>query len=214
MASVVELLKAFNRKERFFLIAAALGHPTFRLAESYREELSQKAGVNIPASDEVFVAMDYHLDWIHAALYLAERDETLHIHPKLDGAVPVLSGNQRDVDLLVAFADGAQTHIAMVEAKLESGWTNKQVAAKSGRLGEIFGPARPQVIPHLVLTSPRPPQQLKTDGWPEWMSDGGKIRWMELPAPEGRIQLVRSDKTGRSSKTGDYFFVRRTASAP
>ena len=67
MTSLMELLESFNRKERFFLIGDALGNRTFQLSTDFRARLSKAFGIEPPSS--AFVAMDYHLDWIHASLF-------------------------------------------------------------------------------------------------------------------------------------------------
>lgn len=58
MSAMIEFLDKLNRKERFFLIGKALGNKDFKLDGSFRQELSQAFGIEIPAN--AFVAMDYH----------------------------------------------------------------------------------------------------------------------------------------------------------
>ena len=41
MTDLIEILESFNTKERFFLIGAALGNPTFKLSEDYSKALSK-----------------------------------------------------------------------------------------------------------------------------------------------------------------------------
>ena len=65
-------LEEFNRKERFFLVGMALGNPEFRLGEEFRERLAQKLSLQVPR--DAFVAMDYHLDWLAASLFLAANE--------------------------------------------------------------------------------------------------------------------------------------------
>lgn len=69
MSTFIDNLDKLNRKERFFLIGMALGNPRFKLDPLFRQKLSEEFGVVIP--DNVFVAMDYHLNWIYAAAALA-----------------------------------------------------------------------------------------------------------------------------------------------
>lgn len=68
MTTVIEYLESFNRKERFFLVGAALGNPRFQLDGVFRERVGAGFGLDIPG--DAFVAMDYHLDWIQASVYL------------------------------------------------------------------------------------------------------------------------------------------------
>ena len=69
MATLLEYLESFNRKERFFLVGEALGNPAFRLSSDFRTRLGAVFGLAIP--NDALVAMDYHLDWIYASLVLA-----------------------------------------------------------------------------------------------------------------------------------------------
>ena len=69
--TVIDHLKSFNRKERFLLLCDALGfdNQTFPLAEDFINKLSGCIGHEIP--HDAYAAMDYHLDWLQMALYLA-----------------------------------------------------------------------------------------------------------------------------------------------
>ena len=206
MMTLIEYLDSFNRKERFFLIGAALGNPVFRLSRKFRVRLSKALGVQVPSS--AFVAMDYHIDWIHASLFLTlpGNDEEA-VHPNTE---TIASGNQEDVDLLVAFEEGDITHLLLLEAKAETGWTNKQTLSKAARLGRIFGTdgmRYPRVRPRFGLMSPRPPRQLESHLWPTWMTREGAPIWLELKVPASRRRVTRCDGRGRPAATGTFFRV-------
>ena len=205
---LIEWLEAFNRKERFFLVGNALGNTNFNLSEEYRTKLHSVLGIHPPQHS--FVAMDYHLDWIHAGLFLSSSANQLNeVH---ENKVPIVTANQEDIDLLVAFEDLGVTHLLMIEAKAATGWTNKQTLSKADRLREMFGEGDgrkkyPGVKPSFCLTSPRPPQLLDSDQWPSWMAPGGKPIWLELEVPPGRRRITRCDQEGKSSASGDFFRV-------
>ena len=96
MSALIEHLRSFNRKERFFLLRHALGVSTFRLDKAFREALGDEMGLSIP--NDAWVAMDYHLDWLQMAVYLAGK-------PKPPGPIRnegLIKANQEDIDLLVA----------------------------------------------------------------------------------------------------------------
>ena len=112
MTNLIKILESFNRKERFFLIAQALGcsnggEPAFSLSDSFRQLLDEKLeltniGAAIPQEPAmVFVAMDYHLDWLQAALILAHTSQDEKF--EFDNEGQIIMGTQEDVDLLVAF---------------------------------------------------------------------------------------------------------------
>ena len=185
--------------------------------------------------------MDYHLDWLYAALVIT-RDgvEGLHASPGgPDDPVGNVNANQEDVDFLVAFDDGDVTHIVLIEAKADTGWTNKQMTSKATRLSRIFDPsidplapevarnaaAFPGVRPHFVLTSPTgPPTGLHTlprppagaspghPGWPEWMRrSDGSVAWLPLDTGDAKWRITRCDENGRPMRTGVHW---RVASPP
>ena len=202
MSHLLDHLRAFNRKERFYLLEEALkGDSTFRLDAGYRKRLGDKIGVPVPA--DAYVAMDYHLDWIQMALYLAATPKPPSPIPNRDN--DLFAANQEDVDLLVAFDRGRPTHLVLVEAKLETGWTNSQLNSKAERLGRIFADGRRGVDlarPHFVLTSPKESSDIRTDVWPKWMKCDGKPVWMELNHPPGLRQVTRCSASGKVSWNG------------
>ncbi len=202
LPDTIDYLRLLNRKERFHLLREALGKMTFRLDEGFRTRLqsclsgSPRGAVSVPP--DAFVAMDYHLDWIGMALRLAA-DEPEHAHPDRfplhdiadDGLV---SGTQQDVDLLVAFPDGATTHLVMIEAKGDTDWRNDQLNKKAGRLDRIFSEERPwmeSIAPHFILMSRKRPMSLTKKGWPLWMMPNGKPLWLRLSLPEDLIKVTR-----------------------
>ena len=154
--------------------------------------------------------MDYHLDWIDVAVTLV-RD-----HPR-SGAVPrsipkpdCYAGTQVDVDLLVAFDAGDTTHLVLIEAKMDTGWSNEQAGEKAKRLGTIFGepPLDDVAKPHFVLLSPTRPQQLNMAEWPQWMHDRGEPLWLPLARPDDLLQPTRADKDGNPSAGGEFIAIR------
>ncbi|MDA0799265.1 MAG: hypothetical protein O2826_04930 [Chloroflexi bacterium] len=208
MPTTVELLAALNRKERFFLVAEALGKPTFELSAAFRERVGDAFDLSIPTS--AFVAMDYHLDWIYASLFLSDQGvDASGVHANPDG---LISGNQEDVDLIIAFEAEGLTHIIMLEAKAETGWTNKQAGSKASRLEAIFGSDGrrfPASGPHYGLISPRPPQQLATKEWPRWMLAGdGTVVWMPLTVPPQRAKVTRVNESNHPDAAGKFFSMK------
>ena len=69
MKTLLEHLESFNRKELFFLVGNALGNPDFRLSAEFQMKLRESFGIQPP--NDAFVAMDYHLDWLHGSPFLA-----------------------------------------------------------------------------------------------------------------------------------------------
>ena len=208
MSAVIKHLKLFDRKERFILLSKLLGMETFRLDPGFAESLEQL--LNVPVPDDAFVAMDYHLDWLQMALYLADKGLTPDPVPNIDKSL--FRANQRDVDLLIAFADkdGPKTRLVLVEAKADTSWANHQLLRKTDRLELIFRKNRPGVdlvSPHFVLLSPKKPERINHSMWPHWMKQNGAPLWLELPLPEGFRKVTRCHEDNTVSEKGDYLRV-------
>ena len=202
MPDLIEILESFNRKERFFLLAQALGHRSkegdanFKLDAKFREELCRKLGLDIPC--DAFVAMDYHLDWLHASLIYFERGQEAPLfgrnYETVDGKqCAVMKGTQEDSDLLVAFHSKQDEiyNIILVEAKAYSGWTNSQLKSKADRLRQIFcddGKRYSKVKPYFCLMGPSVSAGLDYQVLPRWTKRQGQPVWLELPLPVKKAQ--------------------------
>ena len=120
MVDLIDHLKSFNRNEPFYVLTYALGwlhdckEPTLQLGKLFRKELECKFPVKIP-QDNVFVATEYHLNWIHASLYLASCKGAMP--DNIRDANSLIENNQQDVDLLIAFQAGDKYHLIFVEGK-------------------------------------------------------------------------------------------------
>ena len=144
--------------------------------------------------------MDYHLDWIAVALRLAADgpERARRDRFPLDGTANrgLVSGTQQDVDLLVAFPEGATTHLVMIEAKGDTDWRNEHLDKKAARLNRIFSDERTLrelIAPHFLLMSPARPTSLAKKGWPSWMTPNGEPLWLRLSLPEDLVKVTRCD---------------------
>lgn len=206
MVDVIHYLKAFNRKERFWLLHEVLGFEdqSFQLDSTFRGRLIEHFGTHIPKN--AYVAMDYHLDWIQMALWLTENGDTKEVIPNKKKAL--IYANQQDVDLLIAFKDGSTTQLILIEAKADTSWSNDQLSSKCERLKRIFEDGRPgtsQVTPWFVLMSPRMPEKIKMSEWPSWMKMmDGDPRWLKLSLPDGLRKVTRCNEEGESCESGSY----------
>jgi len=145
---IIERLKMFNRKERDHLMKFALcDKPEApRISNALWKKISN--GGTKPNADRMFIGMDYHLNWLYAALATAEMsDEDLEIQfdnewkckspPKDSKDFSPIQENQQDVDLLIAWFDqrwAIPLRLILVEAKLHSGWDSEQFESKKERL--------------------------------------------------------------------------------
>ncbi|MHC9247645.1 hypothetical protein [Aeromonas jandaei] len=213
---LIENLKSFNRKERFYLVGQMLGNPDFRMDKTQLAEISKLIGTTIPS--EYFAAMDYHLDWIYASLFLIqEHDKKTFPRNFIDNKQQIdlqISGTQEDVDFLLAFVDHENTtHIVMIEAKGDSYFSNAQLNSKNQRFKAIFGDANtwPNVRPHFLLCSPKEPQKVTIEDPVYFMltKDQNPI-WFPLIMGIGKNKVTRcmdGDKNNKPSSEGDHWKV-------
>jgi hypothetical protein len=199
---LVETLAAFNRTERFLLVGWALGKPAFELDAHFRTILGDKCGLTIPTG--CFVAMDFHLDWLYAALeWWAGRAQPEQLMDR--PAAGAVTGTIQDVDLLVAFTEeGGRHHLILIEAKGFTGTDNAQLRSKAQRLSAIFRDAErryPEIDAHFVLVGPRPSVGLSTIDWPAWMRREGDVHFVALDDPGPKFKVTRRDAGGEPTSS-------------
>ncbi len=119
-----------------------LGNPDFRMDDKQLDKIYDLINIKIPR--EYFAAMDYHLDWIYASLYLTQNNPTGRVERNFieENGIAIdhqISGTQEDVDFLLAFVDHENiTHIVMIEAKGDSYFSNGQLDSKNKRFKAIL----------------------------------------------------------------------------
>lgn len=207
-------LRAFNRKERYWLLRNAIGSK-FELLDRYFLNEIQTAlskdheSVQIP--ENAWFAFDYHFDWIYGAIVRYSQSATKSIDsgpPRLRRFVAGaenqydIIGNQEDVDLLIAFG----RTIILVEAKFEGSWGNTQFARKLNRYRDLdvfqreilADSVAPPLDLRFVLTSARRPRKL----------DNSDLPWVRLECGEDMFSRVeRCDPMGNPSKEGLHWQI-------
>jgi hypothetical protein len=202
-------LSRFNRKERFYVVREAT-KGGFELDDVFRLRLEEKLGIAIPAHG-TFMAMDYHLDWIYASLFLC--GETDQASGQIFNRDPALiTASQEDVDLLIAAPvseDPSRTNLIMIEAKGATAWTNKQAESKAERLNTIFVPGTFEhlIQPHYLIWSPRPSRNLRFETFPEWAKRDGQVPHLELGMDEGLQKVTRCRSCGTNDVNGEFWKV-------
>ncbi|KAI96020.1 hypothetical protein T281_02390 [Rhodomicrobium udaipurense JA643] len=93
------ILSQFNRKERHWGLHALLA--SVEIDDQFRSLIKEKIDVDVPPT--AWWAIDYHFDWLHAALTCFEQQlEPLELRPQ-SNARQVIKGNQEDIDFIIAF---------------------------------------------------------------------------------------------------------------
>ncbi|MFM0140405.1 hypothetical protein [Caballeronia grimmiae] len=144
-------LSKFNAKERFALIQRILGVHFLPHGDLLKEVIGEGF---IPKPEEVFCAMDFHLDWLYAALMNKEFVEG-KAFPFESGAI---TGKQQDVDFVLCFTDKArkETHLLLIEAKGYGSWDTAQIESKFNqyRAMKAAFDQNSDVKPRFILMSP------------------------------------------------------------
>ncbi len=201
-ATLIRNLKLFNAKERDHLMRAAyLGvdgryaDTTQFLSKNFDDKLkTHLKGLDIDESKAicVFAGMDYHLDWLFAALWMTANHPNWHekpgdkiclpleTHKKLDGINNLhsdfrpLTGTQEDIDLLVVYSDGKKLAMLFIEAKGSAAFNRVQLGRKLIRLDRIIAhtDSELQMQCRLVLVAPKKPAFKDIEGkeYKSWIS--------------------------------------------
>jgi len=97
----------------------------------------------------------------------------------------------------------------LLEAKGVTGWTNKQLKSKRGRLEKMFTSdiLGQGIQPHFVLISPKESTDLEREGSLDWMCPGGKFPWLRLKLDSGVMKVTFCDSEGKAKQGGDHWKI-------
>jgi hypothetical protein len=203
MTHLVPQLIEFNAKERYWLLRNSGAE--FALSDVFRDKL-QRRFPGLPSNLESFVAMDYHLDWLHASVLLS--CGTVTKDSAIRRAEHPIRATQEDIDLLVVFTAGERHHVVMLEAKGVTGWSNTQLQSKAQRLRAIFDVSDSAMItPYFGVISPAPPEKVRVTDWPSWMRAGDSVPWIQLELGNGFSRVVRCDKDAAENSDGEFWKI-------
>lgn len=95
-------LKLFSAKERFALVSPILRNAHFEPAADFMGNITDLYGLRSKPYN-IYGAMDFHLDWLYAALLNPEVGTPIPLVLGEEGYGPV-TGSQEDIDFLVCFS--------------------------------------------------------------------------------------------------------------
>ena len=231
---LISYLSSFNSKERYYLLKQVIGKPFFKPSSIFlsaiEKNIQETENINKQGSDysipeldfstNSFFAMDYHLDWLYASLYLSTESRLIfstdnpfkYLHKNVNKAL--IQGNQEDIDFIIAYHKNKECHIILIEAKGVTEHSNEQMGSKAARLKAIFGDSEndriwDRVVPHFILLSPKKPSKLNTEGFPTWMTTVEKeVPYMCLDIDPDLQYVSRCDKEGEPNKKGSHWICR------
>ncbi len=199
--NLVETLKLFNRKERFWLLQHAIGD--YPLSDKFRDDLSQLLSKETPPCAKIpcdaYWTIDYHFDWIAGAIIeFAKLDNKFPDAPieQLEGKPNLVMGTQEDVDLLIAF----ENTLIFVECKAGGNW-GQQITSKRRRIDLIKNfidhIGCKKIISYFVTLSPKKNEK-----------DGNC--WLRLDYDDKKFSRVeRCDKQKKAKASGLYWQVKK-----
>lgn len=223
MEDLLSLIRSFNRKERFILMTqASSGARPLTVSDQFRDRLNRELPPDLQVPDlsdrDYVLAMDFHLNWLAAALQMAYRGVGIgqklanpSFTPGVGDKEPVrrdsFERNQEDVDLLLGWSDGARTKLVLVEAKGHTSWQTSQLRSKSARLAAIFGeqgetyPADELGVAFVLAGFKEPVNTKFRDVWNEFArrETGTHVkegRFIKLDAPNEVLLVGEYDEDG------------------
>lgn len=213
MSNLISILKRFNTKERFYLISYALGNKEFTLSAEFINALNSKLSLNIP-TENVFVGVDYHLDWVYGSLELYQNNilpDNINCKNRYDQqGKQMIYGTQEDSDMVICYRDNQDYHIIFIEAKGVTSWNSKQLYSKANRLKDIFGDENykwKNVCPYFLVISPGDLCQIDDSNFPNWAFKQGKIPQLKLDIPNDLVKITRCSQSFKNDKDGAYWKV-------
>jgi hypothetical protein len=221
---LVEALKMFNRKERYWLIRNALREKSEILDSKFLKLLNDELFIEVPKN--AWWAMDYHLDWLVGALLLVNDKGERTAYKRLKNPrlfkgkkgkyVYLVNGSIEDVDLIIAFKET----LIFIEAKGDADWDYERLKSKIDRLRKIVDKYEYNFIDlktYFILmdTKAMPVNQMNNiidAARPDWIITGNTLRRLDLrikgePDFESFCRVERCNEN-KPCKTGELFLVK------
>lgn len=212
---IADVLRSFNRKERYWVVQKSFGQQVACLCPEFWEELIKTFGERIGHLERsrTWWAIDYHFDWLIGAVHVYSAGENGYVVPRQNrlhaGGDPLIRRQQEDIDLVLA----SGRDIILIEAKAFGAWSSQQLESKLERLNllsefsqQIDCPPDRRVRFHFALMSPSPPQQKNIRGnLRPWARDSDLALYHMIMEPSLHKREVRT--VGLSAD--NTFFVRQ-----
>ena len=240
---LVDALHAFNAKERNFLMRYVLRGEIYSQSSDpsggdqspdrwvHKNFLDSLKKANVidknPEPRCVYAAMDYHLDWLNAALWFFRNGKPVSSSPARESVAKRrcqsseepcafdVTGTQEDVDLLLVFDTGKVPLVVLVEAKGASHFSSSQVDSKLTRLATILDPITENDTPvdfaFVLMGATDSASEKGSVLGHEFVKNAGvrnsdvlqKLRIHTLTmtnCPPDRFQVTRCDANGKTTK--------------
>jgi hypothetical protein len=211
---LIGLLERFNRKERNWLIRDALGDGSKSLCENFLKRVKSEVHFRDPKFDweePFWWGTDYHLDWLIAVLTCMQKRRLISSKEVLLNEENRIRGSQQDLDFLIA----SGKTLILIEAKGVGDWKGEDFQNKVNRLialSENFLNKEGKTAGlrlHFFMCSPGECPTIETEGWPDWMTNGDKPRFIGLTPPleDGYLRVGCCDEKRKPSAHGGHWRI-------
>ena len=188
---IIANLKLLNAKERYHLFNLAIDKKELKIGKHFAKTIENLINVAIP--DKHFAAIDYHINWLYAALSI----DVLNDNNEHEINNEIFKSNIEDVDLIIVFEKCEGYCIIMIEAKLTDCWTNNQVNSKITRLNTLFDNIQENNIEtYFILMSPMKSEGLVIENTKRWLDAKNKPMWIKMESPT-LYMLTKSKKESK-----------------
>jgi hypothetical protein len=222
MVAVSAILRAFDRKERAWVVRNVIGNMAPPIAPEFLKKLETELDLSPPLGTDAWWGVDYHLDWLAAAIH-AFRFHTQPpdvIEKPQINAEALLKHGIEDIDLIIA--DGSR--LILIEAKAFGHWDKSQLDSKVKRLRQLFqdtntvsdstGTSSIQVFFVLMSMRRRPRPSVYAE-WPSWMlpktlpSCGKAPAWIPLATSHEKTvkRPLQCNEIGKADGEGTYWRI-------
>ncbi|KAF5079260.1 hypothetical protein DSECCO2_131760 [anaerobic digester metagenome] len=205
--SLTQCLEVFNRKERYWLIRNCCGNGddlALPLGSNFRSKLKDIDGLEDIDFENAWWAMDYHIDWLIAALTLFQDQDANKIRNQNEKYK--ISGTQEDFDFIIC----VENKLIFIEAKLSTGWDREQLDSKIERLKDMEALFQ-NTEQYFILFSPEFQNIKSTISYVtnEWTSMRTGYICLETPPQmiDGSrfLKVIRCDENSTADKDGAYW---------
>ena len=193
---LIDILKICNRKERYHVVNGVVGNMN-NVSPKMRKAFDELWKITLPNSN-IFVALDYHLDWISSSLFLYQGGYDIrrgnkrievydnnnrklrpqqfsNINSKVQNPnYKITRSTHEDIDFIIVYKDEKTERymIIMMEAKCDTAWDFTQLGQKVNRINDIHNYITTYSLPvdmRFALYSPKYPTSLNVSSYPDFM---------------------------------------------
>jgi len=205
--TLTQCLEVFNRKERYWLIRNCCGNGvdlSLPLSAEFIDKLNALKELKEINFSNAWWAMDYHIDWLIAALTLFQDQDANKIRNQNEKYK--ISGTQEDFDFIIC----VENKLIFIESKLSTGWDREQLDSKIERLKDMEALFQ-NTEQYFILLSPEFQNIKSTISYVTNELTSMRTGYICLETPPQMIdgsrflKVIRCDENSTADKDGAYW---------